>query len=106
MRPCMPRQKDSGTCPLTNRTRPGCRPTYTFSDDQSPELCRHIVSTLALATCRRGMVWSRRCHAYVSVGGLLATADGHQSFARGSFPCFTRRSGGNLAKVPAGEVVL
>jgi hypothetical protein len=106
MSPCIPQQKDSGTCPLDNRTRPGCRPTYTLSDDQSPEPCHHIVSTLALATCRRGMVWSRRCRAYISVGGLLMTVDGRPQRTLRSRTCLSRGCRQAIAQVPAGEVVL
>ena len=106
MNPCMPEQKDSGTCPLTNRTRPGCRPTYTLSDDQSPEPCHHIVSTLALATCRRGMVWSRRCRAYISVGGLLTPVNGRCRPTRRLRACLSRGRRQAIAQVPAGEVVL
>jgi len=106
MNPCMPEQKDSGTCPLTNRTRPGSRPICTLSADELPASCCHIVSGLALAACRRGIVWSRRCRAHVSVGGLLTTMVGRHQFAHRSRGCSSRGRYRAGAEVPAGEVVL
>ena len=104
--PCIPQQKDSGACPLTNRTWPGYRPNHTISADQSSEACHHIVSGLALATCRRGVVWSRRCRTHVSVGGLLSALDGRHRVAR-TWACSSSRGrGGADAQMPAREVVL
>jgi hypothetical protein len=105
MRPCMPRQKDSGTCPLNNRTRPGCRPNHTLPTDQPPGPCYHIVSGLALASCRRGVAWSRRCRAYISVGGLLEHVGGHRAYVRNTRATTAGGRGRVVAQVPAGEVL-
>jgi hypothetical protein len=102
MRPCMPQQKDSGACPLYNRTSPGYCPGHLPEASFLPAHS-HVVSTLALAACRRGVAWSRRCRAYISVGGILET--GNRAFARYGRGCSSRGRGETVAPAPAVEVV-
>jgi hypothetical protein len=103
--PCLPQQKDSGAWQLNNRTSSGRRADH-ISSTALLSVHHHIVSAVALVTCRRGVVWSRRCQAYISVGGLLATLDGRRPVAGRSSACSPGGCGGAVAQVPAGEVVL
>ena len=96
--PCIPQLKDSGACPLNDRTGVGRRPSHIASAHALPAH-NHIVSALVLAACRRGMAWSRRCRSYIPVGGLLEPVSGHRAFP-------FRGYSGAVAAAPAAEVVL
>ena len=105
MMPCIPQLKNNAACPLNNRTR-SHRQAHHIAWAGTTPAHNHIVSALALAPCRRGVVWSRRCRAYISVGGLLATISRQRASARHGRARASRGSGTVGALVPAGEVVL
>ena len=101
--PCLPQQKDSATCPLNDRTRSGRRPDDIASAGVM-SAHNHVISAGALAACRRGVAWSRRCRAYVSVGGVLETHGRAHAWFDGACSCRSRVE--TVSQVPAGEVVL
>jgi hypothetical protein len=105
MSPCMPKQNDNGSCQLNNGASSGCRPDH-FSSASLTSPHSHIVSGLAIAACRRGVVWSRRCRAHVSIGGLLTTVVGRHQLAHRSQGCSSRGRRRSGAEAPPGEVVL
>jgi len=103
MIPCIPQQNDNATCLPKNRVGSGCRPNHISPAGIMPAH-HHIVSGLALAACRRGVVWSRRCRAHVSVGGLLTTTVGRRQFTSRSWVRSMRGRAQAGAGMPVREV--